>query len=45
MKVISSKDGKKTVRMSRKEWEMIGKKAQWQADPNMFEPEDGRDSR
>lgn len=36
MKVISSKDGKKTIRMSRKEWEMIGKKAGWNKKNNLY---------
>lgn len=34
MKVIGNKNGKKTVTMSRKEWENIGKKAGWAAEEN-----------
>jgi alpha-amylase/alpha-mannosidase (GH57 family) len=32
MKIITASNGKKTVRMSKKEWESLGKKAGWAND-------------
>jgi hypothetical protein len=29
MKIVTASNGKKTIKMSKKEWEAIGKKAKW----------------
>lgn len=35
MKIITASSGKKTLKISRSEWEAIGKKAGWEASPDM----------
>ncbi len=41
MKLIKTANGKKTVKMSRKEWQSIGKKAGWAIPSDEFMEENG----